>query len=120
MQSGDANGNRCQMATINEKQREFAGKLVEQGLRVPAGRDALWNLTGSVGSGKTSVLHLIQESFWAKETIPLMVTAPGGEVDAGPIALLEAAGQLEAVHLLNGEGSAINNARLRWSEKMAA
>jgi tetratricopeptide (TPR) repeat protein len=108
------------MATINEKQQNFAGKLVEQVLRFPTGRDALWNLTGSVGSGKTSVLHLIQESFWATGTIPLMVTAPAGEVDAGPIALLEAADQLEAAHLLNGERGAINDPKLRWSDKMAA
>ena len=79
----------------------------------PPGRGALWNLTGSVGSGKTSVLHEIQESCWAKGTIPLMVTAPAGEVDAGPIALLEAVDQLETAHLLNGERSAINDPKLR-------
>ena len=108
------------MATINEKQRDFARNLVEQVVRAPSGRDALWNLTGSVGSGKTSVLHLIQESCWAKQTIPLMLTAPGGEVDAGPIALLEAVDQLDAAHLLNGERSAISDPKLRWPDKMAA
>jgi hypothetical protein len=107
------------MTPINDKQRDFAGKLVEQVFHVPAGRDALWNLTGSVGSGKTSVLHLIQEAFWKKEMIPLMVTAPAREADAGPIALLEVVDQLPP-HLLNGEHSAINNPKLRWTDKMAA
>ncbi len=49
-----------------------------------------------------------------------MVTAPAGEVDTGPIALLEAVDQLETAHLLNGERSAINDPKLRWPDKMAA
>ena len=49
-----------------------------------------------------------------------MVSAPAGEVDAGPIALLEVVDQLQAAHMLNGERSAINDPKVRWSEKMAA
>jgi tetratricopeptide (TPR) repeat protein len=108
------------MATIKDKQGIFAEKLAEQVVRAPSGRDALWNLTGSVGAGKTSVLHLVQEHLWARGKVPLLLTAPAGEVDAGPIALSEAADQLEAAHLLNGEGSAINDPKVRWPDKLAA
>ncbi|MCY2994680.1 MAG: hypothetical protein NTY19_43485 [Planctomycetota bacterium] len=108
------------MATIDEKQHSTAGWLARQVRDTKPDRHAVWNLTGAVGSGKTSVLRLIAESLRAERLIPLTVTAPGGEVDAAPIALLEAASQLMAANLLNGESDILSDPTRRWTDKMDA
>jgi hypothetical protein len=108
------------MATINEKQLSFANQLVEQVVQVPPGRDATWNLMGSVGAGKTTTLHLVQEALRQRGVIPLMLSALAGEVDAGPIVLLEALDQLRFAHLSNGESELVSDPRVRWLDKLAA
>lgn len=106
------------MRTIHERQRELAERLVEDVVRTRPDRDTLWNLNGTVGSGKTTILQIAQTSLWEKKLIPVTVNAPHGEADAGPIALLEIVDQLEGAHLVNGERSVIDDPRIGWSQKL--
>lgn len=59
--------------------------------------------------------HLRREGCW----IPILVSAPDGEHDAGPIALLETAGQLVENEILDGETQVLADPRRSWTEKMA-
>lgn len=108
------------MATIDQKQRRTAHWLVGQVREAAADRHAVWNLTGAVGSGKTSVLRLAADSLREESLIPVVITSPAGEVDAAPIALFEAASHLKAANLLNGETDILTDPRRRWADKMDA
>ena len=108
------------MAQIDEKQRATADWLSRQILAAKPDRNALWHLAGTVGSGKTSVLRLVAESLRSAGLLPVMVGAPGGEVDAAPIALLEMAAPLKAAQHLNGETAVLRDPRRTWAEKMDA
>jgi len=105
------------MATIDQKQQRTAHWLVDQVLKAAPNRDAVWNLTGAVGSGKTSVLRLVAESLRQTSLIPVLVTAPAGEVDAAPIALFEAASHLKRAALLNGESDILTDPRHHGSRE---
>ncbi len=106
------------MAQIDEKQRRTAEWLADQVAKTDANRYALWNLWGSVGSGKSSVLRLVANSLRGQGLVPIIVAAPGGEVDSAPIALLSTASQLESANLLNGEIAKLADPRRRWTEKL--
>jgi len=109
------------MPTLNERQDQTAVQLVRKLHSLAPGRKALLNLTGAVGSGKTSVLRrVVEEVNREKRWIPVFVTAPNKEYDSGPIALLETAGQLSASELLNGEVAILSDPRRCWADKMAA
>lgn len=108
------------MATIDEKQSKVADWLVRRLLEARPGPDALWNIAGAPGAGKTAVLRLVQEALWSHNLIPVLVTAPSGEVDAAPIALLEMADQLHTHRLLNGAIAPLSDPTQRWADKMAA
>ncbi len=109
------------MPTLSERQDQTAVQLVRKLHGLTPGRGSLLNLTGAVGSGKTSVLRRVAEELHReKRWIPVLVTAPNRENDSGPIALLETAGQLRASELLNGEVAILSDPRTRWADKMAA
>ena len=109
------------MPTLSERQDQTAVQLVRKLHGLTPGRESLLNLTGAVGSGKTSVLRRVAEELHReKRWIPVLVTAPNRENDSGPIALLETAGQLRASELLNGEVAILSDPRTRWADKMAA
>lgn len=108
------------MVTLDEKQVETAKKLVRQVKGLQPDQRALWSLTGEVGSGKTSVLRRVEEQFRLENLIPLTISAPAGELDAGPIALLETARQLKDNGFLNGEMNIISDPKKPWAQKMAA
>src|SRR5208337_5238839 len=83
------------MPTLSERQDETAVELVRKLHGLTAGRKSLLNLTGTAGSGKTTVLRrVVDELNREKRWIPVLVTAPNRENDSGPIALLETASQL--------------------------
>ena len=85
------------MPTLSERQDQTAVQLVRDLHSLTPGRGSLLNLTGAVGSGKTSVLRrVVEEVHREKRWIPVLVTAPNKEYDSGPIALLETAGQLRS------------------------
>ncbi len=107
------------MANLDDKQNATAARLVEQIRDARANSSAVWNLAGTVGTGKTSVLRLVRQML-ATDLVPLMVTAPGDEVDAAPIALLEMAGQLKTANLLNGEMATIDDPSRAWADKFDA
>ncbi len=106
------------MAQIDEKQRRTAEWLADQVAKTDPNRYALWNLWGSVGSGKSSVLRLVAKSLFDRGFVAIIVAAPGGEVDAAPIALMSTASQLKSANLLNGELAKLTNPRRRWTEKL--
>ena len=109
------------MPTLTERQDQTAVELVRKLHDLTPGRESLLNLTGAVGSGKTSILRrVVDELNREKRWIPVLVTAPNREYDSGPIALLETAGQLKASELLNGEVAILSNPRRCWADKMAA
>ena len=97
------------MAQIDEKQRRTAEWLADQVAKTDPNRYALWNLWGSVGSGKSSVLRLVAKSLFDRGFVAIIVAAPGGEVDAAPIALMSTASQLKSANLLNGELAKLTN-----------
>ena len=106
---------------MSERQDQTAVQLVRDLHSLAAGRKAILNLTGAVGSGKTSILRrVVEELHREKRWIPVLVTAPNRENDSGPIALLETAGQLRASELLNGEVAILSDPRRCWADKMAA
>lgn len=106
------------MPTIDEKQRDTANWLVRQITTSQADRRALWNLSGAVGSGKTTVLRRVAEQLPTKNLIPIHISPPGREIDAAPIALLDIAQQLQNSGLLNGQMALLQDPRNRWEEKM--
>lgn len=107
------------MLTLDEKQQAKADWFVERLTSRPADRSALWNLTGAVGSGKTTVLRRIADRLQLESLIPILITVPAGEIDAAPIALLETGNQLKNSGLLNGEMTVVSDPKRRWVEKMA-
>jgi len=109
------------MPTLSERQDQTAVELVRKLHGLTPGRESLLNLTGAVGSGKTSILRrVVDELNREKGWIPVLVTAPNREYDSGPIALLEAAAQLKASKRLNGEVEILSDPRRCWADKMAA
>jgi len=82
--------------------------------------NALWQLSGADGSGKTTILRRVAEQLPSEKLVPILVSAPAGQIDSAPIALLETARQLKSNGLLNGEMSIISDPAIRWREKMAA
>ena len=106
------------MAQIDEKQRRTAEWLADQVAKTDPNRYALWNLWGSVGSGKSSVLRLVAKSLFDRGFVAIIVAAPGGEVDAARSALMSTASQLKSANLLNGELAKLTNPRRRWTEKL--
>jgi len=84
------------MPTLDEQQGATAEELVLQVMDLKPDQGALWQLNGAVGSGKTTVLRQVAEQLRLEEWIPLFITAPAGEIDSAPIALLETARQLKS------------------------
>lgn len=109
------------MSGLDELQNELAEALVEELLSpLGTGQSALWNLTGAVGSGKSTTLRLVETKLReSKSLIPIHLQAPG-EVDSAPIAILSAATQLKAHQMLNGELERICDPRLTLAEKLTA
>src|SRR5208283_2792382 len=108
------------MPTLDEKQRDTAHELVWDAIFLRPGQDALWNLAGTVGSGKTTVLRRVAEQLRFERLIPLTISAPAGEIDSGSIAMLETASQLKDSNLLNGEMSVISDPKAHWRDKLEA
>lgn len=108
------------MASINERQQAVAQDLVQELVAATSGRGAVWNLAGTVGSGKTSVLRLVRRALAVRtDVVPVMMSPPAGDVDTASIALIDAAIQLEAKGLLTGHMSDLSEPSLRWDAKMA-
>ena len=108
------------MTKLKELQDRTAAKIVERLTGPSSRRNSLLYLTGAAGSGKTTILrrmadHLRREGCW----IPILVSAPNREHDAGPIALLETAGQLRENEILDGEVAILSDPRRCWADKMA-
>jgi tetratricopeptide (TPR) repeat protein len=118
MKSNERKG--CVMWKLDEKQIDTAKTIARRVSSLRPDQSALWQLSGAVGSGKTTVLRRIAEQLRVEQLIPLTVTAPAGEIDAAPIALIETAGELRSHGLLNGEIGILADPKRRWSEKMAA
>lgn len=108
------------MSALTERQRATAESLASEVLQTPPGPSALWNLTGVVGSGKSTVLRAVAEPLRAAGQVPVVIAAPSGEADAAPIALLEAAGQLKAAGFLNGEIHKVSDPSTPWHDKVDA
>src|ERR1035438_4021755 len=108
------------MKAIDDQQRATADLLVRDLLDTPAAPRAVWNLAGTVGSGKSLVLRMIQQSLTERGFSPLMVNAPAGDVDAASIALAGTASQLKTASLGTGEMAAFCNPEVTWIDKMAA
>ena len=109
------------MPTLSERQDQTAIELVRKLHGLNPARESFLNLTGAVGSGKTSVLRRVVDELHREKTwIPVFVTAPNREYDSGPVALLEAASQLKASQLLNGEVEILSDPRRGRADKMAA
>ena len=106
------------MTTLDARQTDTAQEIVETLKVLRPGRNALWQLSGAVGSGKTTVLRRVAELLPYHDLTPIFVSAPSGEIDSAAIALLETAEQLKSKGLLNGEMSIISDPARSWPEKM--
>src|SRR5438552_3754022 len=107
------------MATINDKQYDTATWLAAQVREASPGRTALWNLAGAVGAGKSAVLRKVHELLQHDGLTPILASAPGDQVDAASIALLEMTDQLPAKSM-NGESAVVGDIRRSWSDKVQA
>src|ERR1700677_4628001 len=97
------------MMTLDARQTDTAQEIVETLKVLRPGRNALWQLSGAVGSGKTTVLRRVAELLPYENLTPIFVSAPSGEIDSAALALLETAEQLKSKGLLNGEMSIISD-----------
>ena len=107
------------MSTIDEKQYATATWLAAQVRDADPGPTALWNLAGAVGAGKSSVLRKVREVL-EPGLVPIMASAPGDQVDAAPIALIEMASQLQSANLLHGEMATLSDVSRSWPDKLGA
>jgi hypothetical protein len=103
---------------LQEKQDSTATKLLDRLLSEGPSPEALVNLTGAVGAGKTSIMRLVAEQARHRQKVPVWLTAPQGEVDSAAFALLGAVQDLKSAGVVNGEVADISNPRVGWSEKM--
>jgi tetratricopeptide (TPR) repeat protein len=107
------------MSSISQKQQNTANWLISRVTATPCDGPRLWNLAGAAGAGKSTVLKLVSEGLKLRgDSIPILATAPAGEVDAASVALLEMADQLQTANLMNGEMARISDPRRPWRDKI--
>ena len=70
------------MTTLDAKQTDTAEAIVGHLKDLPPGRNALWQLSGAVGSGKTTILRRVAEQLPSEGLVPIYVSAPAGEIDS--------------------------------------
>ena len=63
------------MTTLDAKQTEKAQEIVEHLKALQPDRNALWQLSGAVGSGKTTILRRVAEQLSSKGLVPIYVSA---------------------------------------------
>ncbi len=108
------------MPTLDEKQTETAQEITRQVKSLRSDQGAALATQRGSWLGQDNGLTPCCRATSIGEIIPIFVSAPAGEMDSGPIALLETARQLKANGLLNGEMSLITDPEQRWREKMTA
>lgn len=91
------------MSFVFAKQGEVSDWLFEQVTKSHSGVEAVWQLRGAAGAGKTTTLLGLKARLRREGLYPILVSAPADELDAGAIALVELAGGLKREGLVNGE-----------------
>ena len=97
-------------------------KVVEElaeKLRRESAIDELWQVEGHSTAGKSTVLHGLAISL-GDDLIPVVVSPPMGELDAGPAALLQIAATLKERGLVNGETAQLADPRRPLAEKITS
>src|SRR5271167_213527 len=101
------------MTTLDAIQTNRAQELVREVKALRPDTNALWQLIGADGSGKTTILRRVAEQLPSEKLVPILVSAPAGQIDSAPIALLETARQLKSNGLLNGARKGSGRGRAR-------
>jgi tetratricopeptide (TPR) repeat protein len=108
------------MQTLDERQKRTANWLVEQALQCDSGPGARVRLAGSVGSGRTEVLHLAIGVCADRGKTPIFVGVPSANVENAAIVLSDVADCLAKNGRLNGEASLLEDPTRPWNEKLSA
>lgn len=85
---------------------------------IKARADALIQIAGDVGLGKTTFLLGLQERLEHAGLKPVLVTPPLRTDDAAPAALVQIADYLTDQHLLNGDRAVIENPHATLDDKL--
>lgn len=107
------------MKPIFQKQNETADWIANEVLGYPPSESAVVNLAGAVGTGKTTVLQLVQDRIQNDKTT-IFLSAPPTEVETSSILLAELSDSLESAGRLNGEASIVKEPTQRWNDKFEA
>ncbi|MCA9030224.1 MAG: hypothetical protein KDA66_05400, partial [Planctomycetaceae bacterium] len=91
-----------------------------QSLQSDPGTNAIINLAGAVGAGKTSVLRLTERLFRQRGLQPIFLSAPQADAETSAIVLSDAADSLASAGSLNGEADILRDPLRRWMEKFEA
>ncbi|MFH0900776.1 MAG: tetratricopeptide repeat protein [Pseudomonadota bacterium] len=81
--------------------------------------DALWHIWGPATGGKSTALRLLAERLAGQGMLPVTISPPTRTLDAGPVAMVEAAVGLKQHAQINGQLDTLRT-EAAWSDKISS
>ncbi len=94
--------------------------LADEVARTPPSAKALWHIWGPATAGKSTALGLLGARLRQRGLVPIRIAPPARTLDAGALALVEAAAGLARGALIDGQLETIRSEKTTWSEKLTS
>lgn len=98
----------------------LVGDLADEVAKAKPSAKALWHIWGPATAGKSTALGLLGARLRERGLVPILIAPPARTLDAGPLALVEAATGLARGALIDGQLESIRSEKVTWSEKLAS